>query len=250
MRVAATWFEGREAGDGVTLFWEPHVHPFFRCNIWLIRGRDRDLLIDSGMGLRALAPALGLTPGKPLIALATHAHVDHIGSLHEFADRRAHQAEAAAYDDMPDDVTVADLFRAQAEPVSALPHEAWGVEAYRLTPAPLSQALQGGEIIDLGDRRFRVLHLPGHSPGCVGLFEEARGLLFSGDALYDGELLDALRHSNVAAYAETMSRLIALPIRIGHGGHGPSFDEARKRVLIEEYLAGKRLQGCPGEAIP
>ena len=36
-----------------------------------------------------------------------------------------------------------------------------------------------------------------------------------------------------------------LDIRMGHGGHGPSFDEARKRRLIDEYLAGKRRQGCP-----
>jgi glyoxylase-like metal-dependent hydrolase (beta-lactamase superfamily II) len=248
MRVAEHWFERRAVGDGVDLIWEPYIHPFFRCNIWLVRGRDADLLIDSGMGLRALAPALGLTPGKPVIALATHAHVDHIGSLHEFQDRRAHAAEAGAYDDMPDDVTVADMFRAQPDPVSALPAAGWTVEAYRLTPAPLSRVMAGGETIDLGDRVFRVLHLPGHSPGCVGVFEDARGLLFSGDALYDGELLDDLRHSSVAAYAETMARLLELPIRTGHGGHGPSFDEARKRVLIDEYLAGKRLQGCPTAA--
>jgi glyoxylase-like metal-dependent hydrolase (beta-lactamase superfamily II) len=248
MRVAETWFERREVGDGVSLFWEPHVHPFFRCNIWLVRGRERDLLIDSGMGLRALTPALGLTLGKPVIAVATHAHVDHIGSLHEFADRRGHAAEAAAYDDMPDDVTLADLFREIEGPVTALPGDGWAARDYRLTPAPLSHALDGGEVIDLGDRRLRVLHLPGHSPGCVGFFDEARGVLFSGDALYDGELLDDLRHSHVGDYAKTMARLLELPIAIGHGGHGPSFDEARKRALIEEYLAGKRRQGCPGEA--
>jgi glyoxylase-like metal-dependent hydrolase (beta-lactamase superfamily II) len=150
---------------------------------------------------------------------------------------------------MPDDVTLADLFWEMEEPVTALPSADWALSSYRLVPAPLSQALDGGEVVDLGDRRLRVLHLPGHSPGCVGFFDEAAGVLFSGDALYDGELLDDLRHSHVADYALTMARLRDLPIRIGHGGHGPSFDEARKRVLIEEYLAGKRVQGCPGEPL-
>jgi glyoxylase-like metal-dependent hydrolase (beta-lactamase superfamily II) len=249
MDVAQVWFERREVGDGVSLFWEPHVHPFFRCNIWLVRGAVRDLLIDSGMGLRGLRPALGLECSRPVIAVATHAHVDHIGSLHEFEDRRGHRAEASAYDHMPDDVTVADMFRGIAEPVTALPHETWTAESYRLTAAPLTEALDAGDQIDLGDRRFRVLHLPGHSPGCVGFFDETTGLLFSGDALYDGELLDDLPHSHVADYAETMARLLELRIRIGHGGHGPSFDEARKRDLIQDYLAGKRIQGCPGEAL-
>ncbi|MDR3509911.1 MAG: hypothetical protein P4L64_18645 [Caulobacteraceae bacterium] len=39
-----------------------------------------------------------------------------------------------------------------------------------------------------------------------------------------------------------MERLRAFEIRIGHG---PSFDNARKGVLVEDYLAGKRIQGCP-----
>lgn len=247
MQVADRWFERRDLDGGLSLFWEAHVHPFFRCNIWLVRGRERDLLVDSGMGLRTLKPFLGLTPGKPVIAVATHAHVDHIGSLHEFDDRRAHAAEADAYADMPDDITVAPLFRGVEEPVTALPHAGWRVEDYALTPAPLHAVLREGGSIDLGDRQFKLLHLPGHSPGCIGLFDEADGMLFSGDALYDGELLDDLPHSHVADYVETMERLLRLDIRIGHGGHGPSFDEARKRQLVEEYLAGKRLQGCPSE---
>ena len=37
-------------GDGVTLIHEPWIKPFFRCNIWHVRGRDRDLLFDTGLG--------------------------------------------------------------------------------------------------------------------------------------------------------------------------------------------------------
>ena len=37
-------------GDGVTLIHEPWIKPFYRCNIWHVRGRDRDLLFDSGLG--------------------------------------------------------------------------------------------------------------------------------------------------------------------------------------------------------
>lgn len=245
MKLAQTWFERLELADDVALIWEPHVHPFFRCNIWLVRGRDRDLLIDSGMGLRPLRPHLGLTPGKPVIAVATHAHVDHIGSLHEFEDRRAHHSEAAAYADMPDEVTVANLFRAIDDPVDALPEAGWSARDYRLAPAPIGTSLDAGDVIDLGGRRLRILHLPGHSPGCVGFFDEAAGLLFSGDALYDGQLLDDLPHSDVAAYAATMEQLKTLDIRLGHGGHGPSFDNGRKSVLVDQYLAGRRIQGCP-----
>ena len=53
-------------------------------------------------------------------------------------------------------------------------------------------------MVDIGNRHFEVLHLPGHSPGSIGLWEEASGTLFSGDAVYDGPLLDELPTSNIA----------------------------------------------------
>jgi len=43
--------------------------------------------------------------------------------------------------------------------------------------------VRDGDIIDLGDRAFEVLHLPGHSPGSIALFEAATKTLFSGDAI-------------------------------------------------------------------
>ena len=46
-RIAATdWFRVRPVADGVTWIDEPHVREFYRCNIWHLRGRDRDLLVD------------------------------------------------------------------------------------------------------------------------------------------------------------------------------------------------------------
>ena len=55
-----------------------------------------------------------------------------------------------------------------------------------------SIAFSPAQLRHLGDRHFEVLHLPGHSPGSIGLWERRTGILFSGDALYDGPLLDEL----------------------------------------------------------
>ena len=49
-RRTTRWYETIRIGDGVTLIHEPWIKPFFRCNIWHVRGRDRDLLFDSGLG--------------------------------------------------------------------------------------------------------------------------------------------------------------------------------------------------------
>ena len=91
-------------------------------------------------------------------------------------------------------------------------------------------------MVDIGNRHFEVLHLPGHSPGSIGLWEEASGTLFSGDAVYDGPLLDELPTSNIADYLATMGRLRELPVRIVHAGHDPSFGRDRLVELCDAYI--------------
>ncbi|MBX3578773.1 MAG: MBL fold metallo-hydrolase [Rhizobiaceae bacterium] len=229
------WFRTRTIEAGITLVTEPHVDAYFSANIFLVRGRDADLVVDTGMGIVPLRPILDLTPGKPVVAVATHIHLDHVGALHEFADRAGPAWSAGHFATMPDEKTYAHEFRALAEPVSRLPHAGWRKQDYALAPAPLTRALGEGDRIDIGGRSFAVLHLPGHAPDQIGLLDEADGLLFSGDAIYDDELLDDLPDSDPAAYRETMRRILDLPVRLGLGGHGPAFDGPRMRAIANAY---------------
>jgi len=106
----------------------------------------------------------------------------------------------------------------------------------RRAAAP-TRVLEEGDVVDLGDRAFEVLHLPGHSPGSIGLWEPATGVLFAGDAVYDGPLLDELDGSDVHAYVATMRRLRDLPVRVVHAGHEASFGRDRLVELCDAYLA-------------
>ena len=83
LQVADRWFEWERLADGVTRIWEPHVIRVEQCNIWHVRGRDRDLLIDTGMGIASLSAAAQEIFDKALMAVATHTHLDHVGSLHD-----------------------------------------------------------------------------------------------------------------------------------------------------------------------
>jgi len=231
------WFSRTVVDAATTMLTEPFVHDYMRANIWHVKGRDADLLVDTGMGIRPLAPEIDTRPGKPLVVVATHIHLDHVGSLHEFADRAGPARSAAAFAAMPDEATYADMFRTLEAPVSRLPHAGWSAAGYRIGPAPLTRPLQEGDTIDLGDRLFKVLSLPGHSPDSIGLFEERDGTFFSGDAIYDDTLIDDLPDSDRQAYRHTMRRLIDLPVRLGHGGHGPSFDGSRMRAIARDYLS-------------
>ena len=71
------------------------------------------------------------------------------------------------------------------------------------------------------------------------LWEKSTGVLFSGDTIYDGPLIDDAYHSNIDDYLETMKRILDIPVRVVHGGHFPSFDGKLYRKLIRTYLDSK-----------
>jgi glyoxylase-like metal-dependent hydrolase (beta-lactamase superfamily II) len=238
------WYAQQRLAHGITHIQERWILPFYRCNIWHVRGRDSDLLVDSGLGSVSLVGVFPWLQERPLLALATHAHFDHIGNHHEFRSRAVHAAEAAVLAHPDPHATLADRF-ATLEMFEKLPPGGFDPAAYRVTPAPATRVVEAGDVIDLGDRRFSVLHVPGHSPGSIALWEQASGVLFSGDAVYDGPLVDDAFHSDQPAYLDTMRRLRELPVDIVHGGHFPSFGRQRYRQLIDEYIAGRRQPGCP-----
>ena len=88
------WFEVQHRHDGICLIHEPYVRPFYRCNMWHVQGRVHDVLIDSGSGLVSLREQLPWLTEKPLMAVASHCHFDHIAGHHEFSERLVHPAEA------------------------------------------------------------------------------------------------------------------------------------------------------------
>ena len=77
------WFQTTEVEPGIHLTTEPWVHSFFRANCYTVRGRDADLQFDFGSGLRPYRAALPLS-GVPVLAVASHAHIDHVGGFAEF----------------------------------------------------------------------------------------------------------------------------------------------------------------------
>jgi glyoxylase-like metal-dependent hydrolase (beta-lactamase superfamily II) len=236
--TADRWYRVRSVGNGVTHIDEPHIKPFFRCNIWHVRGRDRDLLIDSGLGVVSLRRQVAVLAERPQLAVASHAHFDHIGNHHEFTERAIHAEEALLLAHPGRSETLATLY-ATDDMFTSLPPGGFDAPAYDVTPAPATRILHDGDVVDLGDRHFEIFHLPGHSPGSIGLWEEASGVFFAGDTVYDGPLIDDAYHSDIAAYVRSMERLRELPVQIVHGGHFPSFGRARFAELIDAYLREK-----------
>lgn len=254
--VAATWFERTPVDAVITRITEPHVHPLLRANIWHVRGRDRDLVIDCGLGVASLRAALpDLFTRDPILVL-THAHLDHMGSAYEFDECWAHPAEPVS-DSGRGSLNGAELScLIGLDPLTlplpetllrAIPVEGYDPRGYRLRGVRTTRHLREADVIDLGDRTFKVLHLPGHSPGSIALYDETRHTLFSGDVLYDDDaLLDTIIGADRTAYRRTMHRLRELPVDTLHAGHEHSVGADRTRELIDTYLS----QTAPRTAAP
>lgn len=236
-RVAASdWWRTTPMGDGITLIDEPHIKPFYRCNCWHVTDGGEDLLVDSGMGVVPMRQWVRLVTERPLLAVASHTHFDHIGCHHEFPHRAVHRAEAHLLAAPGRRETLADPYVTD-EIFDCLPPVPYASATYEVTPAPATRPLDDGDLIGVGKRRFEVIHTPGHSPGGIALWESATGILISGDVVYDGPLIEDTYHSDAGDYRRSMERLLALPVRVVHGGHFPSFSGERLQTILRDWLA-------------
>lgn len=236
-------FKRLKISERISLVQETGVASFMRCNIWHISGRHFDLVIDTGMGLDSLKQWVMQHTQRPIKAIVTHSHFDHSGCLHEFDERLGHRAEADILARPDNENTLYSGAWTEIGIIDLQQHPDFSPETYHVKAAPLTGYLDEGDVIDLGDSVLQILHLPGHSPGSIGLWDASAATLFSGDALYDGALLDSLYHSDKTVYLHTLERIEGLGVEQFHAGHYPSFGNSRMQELINSYRQGNNSLG-------
>jgi glyoxylase-like metal-dependent hydrolase (beta-lactamase superfamily II) len=204
------------------------VPPEPACNVYFIQD-EKSVLVDTGVNasfphLQAELGRLGVQPQQIDLILNTHEHFDHTGGNLYFprAWIAAHSAAAAKMVYGDERATHAKRY-AQ----SGLERVHWW--------------LTEGVVLDTGRYRWQVLHTPGHTSGCLCLYEAEAGLLFSGDTVVKGEFLTPIGESGSAGeLLHSLTRLVALNPRLLLPGHGPESAEAFLDIAwARETLAGK-----------
>ncbi|MEM7117015.1 MAG: MBL fold metallo-hydrolase [Chloroflexota bacterium] len=234
------WFKATELAHKIWRIDETYVNISERGMMYFVQGRDRDLLVDGGYGLVSVRQHLPLVDSERTVFVATHIHFDHIGAAWEFANRWAHEIAGSILANPTQANTQILPYLEGLAPFDTVPPTWTSAENYHIKPAPPTRLLADGDVIDLGDRQFEVIHTPGHSPDSICLWEAETGVLISADILYDGTILDELAGSHIPDVLRSHERLAQLPIRIVHPGHYDSFSGERARELMAEYRA-KRL---------
>lgn len=184
------------------------VGPFEENTYLLVEAAShRAVLVDPGdEGARLVREVKAA--GAQLDAIwLTHAHIDHIGGI------------AAVLREWPVPVYLHPLDRRLYD--DGTKHAAVYEVPFEQPPAP-DRELAEGQAVELGDLRFDVLHLPGHSPGHVAF--HGYGMLFGGDVLFAGSVgRTDLPFSEPAQLERSLARLATLPpeTRV-YAGHGPN----------------------------
>ncbi len=190
-------------GDG---FWAIDERGVF---MYLIEGTDEAMLVDTGFGggdLKALAESL---TKKPLFAVITHADPDHIGACGQFSEVFMHPSDFDRYYEKSEN-------KIKLRPV-------W----------------EGG-VFDLGGRKFEVVHIPGHTPGSIALFDKANRLVISGDSFQYGGIFMFGGGRNFRAFEASVNRM--LKIKDGISEIYPGHDRYPVgSAIFEDLLDGLRI---------
>jgi glyoxylase-like metal-dependent hydrolase (beta-lactamase superfamily II) len=234
--VAEFWFALRPIANDIVWLREIHVDPYAVGDIWLVRGSETDLVIDTGSGIVPLAPVIDAISDRPVLAVALNHFYDHAGGWWGFGDRACHPLDAAALRDPTEETSLVSQYLTDKS-LTALPRDGYSTSEYRMVGAAPTRLVQDGERIDLGSRSLEVLHTPGRGPGGIALWEAETGSLFTSDMLYDGPHGPAWPPENSDLYARSLRRFRDLPVTVVHPGHYGWFERARMLALIDEQLA-------------
>ena len=205
--VSSDWFEVYRVDPDVYAIYEPHQ--WQEVISYLVVGRDRALLFDTGMGIADISAVVKTLTDRPVVVLNSHSHHDHVGDNHAFARVLAldlpytrDHARGSRHPEVSEEVVPSAV-------CGALP-EGFDSATYRVRPWQVTGVVREGSHIDLGGRTLTVLRVPGHAPDAIALRDEAHGLLFTGDTFYEGPIYVFGAGADVGAYAVSVERLAAL----------------------------------------
>jgi glyoxylase-like metal-dependent hydrolase (beta-lactamase superfamily II) len=178
-----------------------------KVHSYLLIGKTSALLIDTGLGIGNIKKEVDKLTELPVVVVTTHVHWDHIGGHRLFNDIYVHKDEVEWLKNgigIPPSVIKKNVM---AEPFSKNPPVEFNIEDYKVYTGEPTKVLNDKDIIDIGLRKVRVIHTPGHSPGRICLFEEERGYLYAGDLIYKGTLYAFYPSTDPILFKESVDKI-------------------------------------------
>jgi glyoxylase-like metal-dependent hydrolase (beta-lactamase superfamily II) len=243
VETGQTWFEVYKLLDDTFAIYEPFQ--FEEAISYLVIGKDKAVVIDTGTGIGNLKQVVSELTHMPISVVNTHGHWDHIGNNYQFE-------EIACFNN---DYCIGRL-RSRVENSSLqssitgdsiwkpLP-EGFDATVWEIPPVEPTTLLEEGALIDLGDRTLEVIHTPGHSPGSICLLDKKNRILFTGDTFFPGPLYAYPDDVDIEAYIASVEKMKSRIDEYDYlcSGHNDPWvkGEVISRVsdAFQEIMAGK-----------
>jgi glyoxylase-like metal-dependent hydrolase (beta-lactamase superfamily II) len=201
------YFKVRGLGAGIFSIYE-----IMGVGEYLIVGKDKALLIDTGYGFKDLASEVAkLAQGKDVLVVNSHVHPDHSLGNTQFEHVYVGEGDMGALGE--------PLLRQKAGMVGfikkCLPPAGFvlnRLEKKKNVPSfeTAYEKVLNGASFNLGDRAIEVMELPGHTPGSLIFLDPASKSIFAGDAINRGMFLYFDKALPLKEYSERLSRLAGL----------------------------------------
>ena len=147
---------------------------------FLLAGTEKAVMIDSGMNCPNASELAKQLTDKPVMLLNTHGDGDHTSGTAGFSEIHIHPAD---YE---------------------------GCEVGKRYPGTALAELHDGDVIDLGDRPLKIIHIPGHTAGSVAILDVKNRALYAGDSVQKGHIFmfgDKRRPNQFGASLEKLSAM-------------------------------------------
>jgi glyoxylase-like metal-dependent hydrolase (beta-lactamase superfamily II) len=197
-------------------------HPY-DCSVYLVDGGEEMVLIDTGAGegfelIVDNIRSLGLRPDKLKAVIATHSHIDHIGALFRF--REEYGVEVIAH----------ELDTEAIETGTGSGAEYYGVSYQSCKVDVILRGTEG--TLRCGRRDLKVIHIPGHTPGSIGVYLDAGTRILFGQDVHGPYFL---KGSNTDQAKISLRRLADLDADILCEGH---FGVYEPKEEVRRYIEG------------
>ena len=183
---------------------------------WVLQEKEKiAVLIDAAPG--SFEKIESKVKGYAIHLFLTHGHWDHVGDAHLFKERLA----AKIY--FPE----ADVYWLNPEHQRLITPP-----SYTFTTFEPDVYLSGESEFQLGNLKLKVIPIPGHTEGQIGIYDEANGRIFVGDTLFrNGFGRTDLYGGSSKVLRESLQKLFQmLPANtVVYPGHGPQTTLVQER---------------------
>jgi glyoxylase-like metal-dependent hydrolase (beta-lactamase superfamily II) len=246
---------------------EDELDGYVQSGVYLIRGKGENLLIDSGnWTLPEYANGMGdflvklLDKEKNALKyiFITHFHYDHVGNADMLKKRYGakvvcHPLDRPIIEDplivtRPDNVTrfgisperlVEDFNLKKGESLGLSDPEI--IRKYWYFPVEVDLEVRDGDVLEVGGLKLEIVHLPGHAPGHVGIWNAASRTLYAGDLLHYPTPLGPYPIGDAKAHWQSIQRCLDMKPALLLEGHGlSSYSEASSRRRLLHMQAQQR----------